>query len=42
MRSIQAVIILVFLGAIVVFALQNTDLDTVNFVSWNLSEPIAL
>ena len=41
MRSIQAVILLDFLGASV-FALQNTDVDSANFLSWNGSEPIAL
>jgi lipopolysaccharide assembly protein A len=42
MRYIQAVILLVFLAAIGVFALQNRDVITVNFLTWNLSEPVAL
>jgi uncharacterized integral membrane protein len=42
MRYIQAVIFLVFLAAIGVFALQNRDVITVNFLTWNLSEPVAL
>jgi lipopolysaccharide assembly protein A len=42
MRFIQAVILLVFLAAIGVFALQNRDVITVNFMKWNLSEPVAL
>jgi len=42
MRSIQAVILLVFLAAIGVFALQNRDVVTVRFLTWNLSEPVAL
>ncbi len=41
MRYIQAVIFLVFLAAIGVFALQNRDVITVNFLKWNLSEPVA-
>ncbi len=41
MRYIQAVIFLVFLAAIGLFALQNRDVITVNFLTWNLSEPVA-
>ncbi len=41
MRYIQAVILLVFLAAIGVFALQNRNVITVNFLTWNLSEPVA-
>ncbi len=41
MRYIQAVIFLVFLAAIGVFAIQNRDPITVNFLTWNLTEPIA-
>jgi putative membrane protein len=42
MRYLQAIILLVFLAAIGVFALQNRDVITVNFLTWNLSEPVAL
>jgi uncharacterized integral membrane protein len=41
MRYIQPVILLVFLAAIGVFALQNRDVITVNFLKWNFSEPVA-
>ena len=41
MRYIQAVLLLVFLTMIGVFALQNRDIITVNFLKWNLSEPVA-
>ena len=41
MRSIQAVILLVFLAAIGVFTFQNRDVITVRFSTWNLSEPVA-
>ncbi len=41
MRYIQAVILLVFLAAIGVFALQNRNVITVSFFTWNLSEPVA-
>ena len=41
MRYIQAVIFLVFLAAIGIFALQNRDVITVRFLTWNLSEPVA-
>jgi lipopolysaccharide assembly protein A len=42
MRVIQAVIFLVFLAAIGVFAVQNTDFITVRFWTWTLSGPVAL
>jgi lipopolysaccharide assembly protein A len=42
MRYIQAIIFLVFLAAIGIFAFQNREVVTVNFLTWNLSEPVAL
>jgi lipopolysaccharide assembly protein A len=42
MRLIQAVILLCFLGAVGVFALQNREVITVNFLTWSLSAPVAL
>jgi lipopolysaccharide assembly protein A len=42
MRYIQAFVFLVFLAAIGVFAAQNTGVITVNFLNWNLSQPVAL
>ena len=42
MRFIQAVIFLVFLVAIGIFAVQNRDVITVNFLTWNLSQPVAI
>ena len=42
MRYFQAVILLVFLAAIGIFAVQNRDVITVSFLTWNLSEPVAL
>jgi uncharacterized integral membrane protein len=41
MQFIQAVIFLAFLGAVGVFALQNTDPVAVNFLTWSLSAPVA-
>jgi lipopolysaccharide assembly protein A len=41
MRYIQPVILLVFLAAIGVFAVQNRDVITVRFLTWNLSQPVA-
>ena len=41
MRYIQAVLLLVFLTMIGVFALQNTHVIAVSFLKWNLSEPVA-
>jgi lipopolysaccharide assembly protein A len=42
MRYLQAVVFLAFLLAIGTFAVQNRDVITVNFLNWNLSQPVAL
>ena len=42
MRYILAAILLAFLGAIVVFALQNTESVTVRFLNWGATIPFAL
>jgi lipopolysaccharide assembly protein A len=42
MRLIQAVIFLAFLGVIGLFAVQNTDVITVNFWTWKLTGPVAI
>ena len=42
MRFIQAVLFLVFLGAVGLFAVQNTRSVTVDFWTWHLTAPVAL
>lgn len=42
MRYLQALVLLAFLFAIGVFAVQNRDVITINFLAWNLSQPVAL
>lgn len=42
MRTIQAILLLAFLGAIGLFAAQNTETITVNFAQWRVSGPAAL
>jgi len=42
MRFVQAVAFLAFLLAIGIFAAQNTDVITVNFLTWKLAQPVAL
>ncbi len=42
MRFIQAVIFLAFLVTIGIFAVQNRNVITVNFLTWNLSQPVAI
>jgi uncharacterized integral membrane protein len=42
MRVIQAAIFLAFIAALGAFAVQNREIITVSFLSWNLSEPVAL
>lgn len=42
MRFIQAAFFLALLIAIGTFAVQNRDVITVNFLAWNLSQPLAI
>ena len=42
MRFVQAVILLAFLGAVGIFAVQNTEPITVNFWTWRTTGPVAL
>jgi uncharacterized integral membrane protein len=42
MRIIQAVLFLVFLGAVGLFAVQNTRSVAVDFWTWQLTAPVAL
>jgi len=41
-RILQAILLLAFLGAIGLFAAQNTETITVNFAQWRVSGPAAL
>jgi lipopolysaccharide assembly protein A len=42
MRFIQAIIFLVFLGAVGLFAVQNMETIKVSFWTWSITGPIAL
>jgi lipopolysaccharide assembly protein A len=42
MRVIQAALFLAFLGAVGLFAVQNTRSITVGFWKWELTAPVAL
>lgn len=42
MRYLLAAVLLAFLGAIIVFALQNTQSVTVRFLNWGVTVPFAL
>jgi lipopolysaccharide assembly protein A len=42
MRIIQAILFLIFLGAVGLFAVQNTRTVTVDFWTWQLTAPVAL
>jgi putative membrane protein len=42
MRFILAIILLIFLGALGLFAVQNTDSITVAFWTWKVTGPVAL
>jgi uncharacterized integral membrane protein len=41
-RIIQAILFLIFLGAVGLFALQNTRAVTVDFWTWELTAPVAI
>ena len=42
MRFIQAVLFLIFLGAVGLFAVQNMEAISVGFWTWKLTAPVAL
>ena len=42
MRIIQAIVFLVFLGAVGLFAVQNREVITVGFWDWKITGPVAL
>ncbi len=42
MRVIQAILFLIFLGAVGLFAVQNREVITVGFWDWKITGPIAL
>ena len=42
MRIIQAIILLAFLGAIGIFAVQNVQTVSLRFLNWSTSGPVAL
>jgi putative membrane protein len=42
MRFVQAILFLVFLTAVGLFAVQNTQVITVRFLEWSIETPLAL
>ena len=42
MRFVQAMILLAFLGAVGIFAVQNNEAITVNFWTWKTNATVAL
>jgi lipopolysaccharide assembly protein A len=42
MRVVQAIILLAFLGAVGLFAVQNTEAITLTFWTWKMSGSVAL
>ena len=42
MRFIQAILLLIFLGALGLFAVQNTEAITVVFGNWKATTPVAI
>ena len=42
MRYLLAAMLVVFLGCLTVFAVQNTQQVTVRFLNWSLTAPFAL
>jgi uncharacterized integral membrane protein len=42
MRTILGILLLIFLGAVGIFAVQNTGPVQVKFLNWGTSQPLAL
>jgi putative membrane protein len=42
MRSLQAILLLAFLGLVGIFAVQNTNPISVRFLQWRIDAPVAL
>ncbi len=42
MRYLLGLILLVFLGVVGIFAVQNTQTVRLNFLSWSVTAPLAL
>lgn len=42
MRLIQATLLLLFLGAVGIFALQNNELTPVKFLNWSITAPTSI
>jgi lipopolysaccharide assembly protein A len=42
MRFVQAIILLAFLGAVGLFAVQNTEAITISFWTWKMTGSVAL
>jgi lipopolysaccharide assembly protein A len=42
MRFVQAILLLAFLGAFGIFAVQNMDVIKVQFLNWAITAPVAL
>jgi lipopolysaccharide assembly protein A len=42
MRYLQGFVLLAFLCAIGIFAVQNMNVISVDFLNWNLSQPVAI
>jgi uncharacterized integral membrane protein len=42
MRYVQGFLLLIFLGAVAIFALQNRELVVLQFLNWSLRVPLAL
>jgi len=42
MRYVQAVVFLALLATIGIFAIQNMGVVTVNFLTWNITQPVAI
>ncbi len=42
MRTVQAIILVIFLGAVLIFAIQNTQPVTVWFLKVSVTAPVAL
>lgn len=42
MRYVQVVLFLIFLGALLIFAVQNQQSVSIRFLNWGVTAPLAL
>jgi len=42
MRLIKSILLLIFIGAVIIFAVQNMELVKLSFFNWHLAIPLSI